>query len=448
LTPIPFDSPAPATAPAPVAGFGIDSAVDRVRAQFPALARKHGDAAYSYLDGPGGTQVPRRTIAAMAAYLERSNANHEGAFPTSEESDAILAEAHAAAADFLNSEGPDAVVFGPNMTTLTFAVSRAIGRTLARGDEIVVTRLDHDANVAPWLALQEERGVAVRWVGIRDDCTLDLGDLERALGPRTRVVAVGLASNAVGTINPVARIVEMAHAVGAWTYVDAVHAGPHLPIDVAALDTDFLVCSPYKFFGPHLGLLYGKPDRLERLAAYKVRPSPDTGSGKWETGTPSGESIAGLVGTFDYLTWLGREFGGAAETDTRRTALRAAMGAIRSTERGLALRALAALQSVPGLVLRGIVDPARIDERVPTFAFTLAGRSPREVAAALGERGIATWDGDYYAYELIRTLGLAETGGMVRVGFVHYNEPAEVDRLADALRDLSRPTAADAWPRS
>jgi cysteine desulfurase family protein (TIGR01976 family) len=329
------------------------------------------------------------------------------------------------------------------MTSLTFAVSRAIGRTLRAGDEVVVTRLDHDANIAPWLALEEERGVVVRWVGIRAaDCTLDLAGLERSLGPRTRVVAVGLASNAVGTINPIRHIVEMAHSVGAWTYVDAVHAAPHRPIDVAELDTDFLVCSPYKFFGPHLGLLYGKRERLEQLAAYRVRPAPDVPPGKWETGTLPGEAIAGLLGTFGYLEWLGRTFGGAGDAATRREALAAAMAAIRVTERGLALRALAALGGVPGLRLRGIVDPTRIDERVPTFAFTLAGWKPRDVAGELGRRGIAVWDGDYYAFELIRALGLADSGGMVRVGFVHYNEPDEIERLAEELSEMASPTAA------
>jgi cysteine desulfurase family protein (TIGR01976 family) len=282
----------------------------------------------------------------------------------------------------------------------------------------------------------------VRWVGVRpDDCTLDLADLERALGPRTRLVAVGLASNATGTINPVSRIVEMAHTAGAWTYVDAVHAAPHLAIDVAAMGTDFLVCSPYKFFGPHLGLLYGNPERLEQLASYKVRPAENHGSGKWETGTLPGESLAGLLGTFEYLEWIGREFGGAGAATPRRRALSAAMAAIRVTERGLALAALAALREVPGLTLRGIVDPGRVDERVPTFAFTIAGRTPRDIAADLGKRGIATWDGDYYAYELIRALGLAESGGMVRVGFVHYNQPNEIERLAQALRESGTATA-------
>ncbi len=422
--------------------IGTREALATVRAQFPALSRQYRGGVYSYLDGPGGTQVPRRTIGSIAGYLERSNANHDGAFPTSEESDAILAEAHGAAADFVGAR-PDEIAFGQNMTSLTFAVSRAIGRTLRAGDEVVVTRLDHDANIAPWLALEEERGVVVRWVGIRAaDCTLDLAGLERSLGPRTRVVAVGLASNAVGTINPIRHIVEMAHSVGAWTYVDAVHAAPHRPIDVAELDTDFLVCSPYKFFGPHLGLLYGKRERLEQLAAYRVRPAPDVPPGKWETGTLPGEAIAGLLGTFGYLEWLGRTFGGAGDAATRREALAAAMAAIRVTERGLALRALAALGGVPGLRLRGIVDPTRIDERVPTFAFTLAGWKPRDVAGELGRRGIAVWDGDYYAFELIRALGLADSGGMVRVGFVHYNEPDEIERLAEELSEMASPTAA------
>ena len=442
------ESPSTSTEPAGGAEENpVRTGLATIRAQFPALARTHADGLYAYLDGPGGTQVPRRTIEAMAGYLERSNANHEGAFPTSEESDATLAEAHEAAADFLGAGGPGEVAFGQNMTTLTFAVSRAIGRTLSPGDEIVVTRLDHDANVAPWLALEEERGVVVHWVGIREeDCTLDLADLGRALGPRTRVVAVGLASNAVGTINPVRRIVEMAHAVGAWTYVDAVHAAPHMPIDVAALDTDFLVCSPYKFFGPHLGLLYGKPERLDRLAAYKVRPAPSDAPGKWETGTLPGESIAGLLGTFEYLTWLGREFGGAGEIAPRRQALAAAMHAIRRAELDLSLAALTALREVSGLRLRGIVDPGRVMERVPTFAFTVAGLSPRQIASELGRRGIAVWDGDYYAYELIRALGLAESGGMVRVGFVHYNEIAEIRRLVEELVTMVRPAQSPLRP--
>jgi cysteine desulfurase family protein (TIGR01976 family) len=445
-------SPASGTQPVPLEGPAAaplsEAGVGEVRAQFPALSREHDGRPYVYLDGPGGTQVPRQTIDAMGDYLGRFNAKHEGAFPTSEESDAMLAAVHAAAADYVGAADAGEVVFGQNMTTLTFALSRAIGRTLKAGDEIVVTRLDHDANVAPWLALEEERGVRVRWVGIHEeDCTLDLDDLERALGPRTRLVAVGLASNAVGTLNPIPKIVGMAHAAGALTYVDAVHAAPHVPLDVAALGTDFLVCSPYKFFGPHLGLLYGRRDLLENLTAYKVRPAADEPPGKWETGTPPAESLAGLLATFGYLEWLGETSGGSGAggsgagasgaATTRRVRLRAAMAVIGATERGLARRALTALGDVPGLRLRGIVDPNRLAERVPTFAFTLAGHSPRQVATELGRRGIAVWDGDYYAYELIRALGLADSGGMVRVGFVHYNTAAEIDRLVEALAEIA-----------
>ena len=413
----------------------IEASLKRIRAHFPALSRRHENGLYCYLDGPGGTQVPAYTIERMAAYLRTCNANHEGNFATSRESDELLRQAHERAADFLGA-GADEVVLGQNMTTLTFATSRAIGRTLGPGDEIVVTHLDHDANVAPWLALEEERGAVIRWVDVdTTDCTLDMASYERALGPKTKIVAVGLASNAVGTINPIPRIVEMAHAVGAWTYVDAVHAAPHMPIDVKALDTDFLVCSPYKFFGPHLGLLYGKRERLEQIRTYKVRPAPDAGPGKWETGTLPGESIAGLLGTFEYLEWLGREVAGAGPQ--RSDAFAVAMSTVRAWEKQLGLHLLDTLQAVPGLHLRGITDPKRFDERVPTFAFTLDGYSPAQVAEQLGDRGIAVWDGDYYAYELIRTLGLAESGGMVRVGLAHYNTPEEIDRLGRALSDIA-----------
>jgi cysteine desulfurase family protein (TIGR01976 family) len=434
-------SPA-SSAAAPLGPMGVAA----VRARFPALARKQRGRSYVYLDGPGGTQMPQAAIEASAEYLRHSNANHGGAFATSEESDALIARAHATAAEFLGAE-PHEIVFGQNMTTLTFAASRAIGRTLSAGDEIVVTRLDHDANVAPWLALEEERGAVVRWVEIRqEDCTLDMDGLARAIGRRTKLVAVGIASNAVGTINPIERIVAMARAAGALTYVDAVHAAPHMPIDAGSLGADFLVCSPYKFFGPHLGLLYGRGDLLERLAPYKVRPAPDEPPGKWETGTLPGEALAGLLGTFAYLEWLGEKYGGPAlglsgadaATATARERMRAGMAVIRATERVLARRALAALGDVPGLKLRGITDPARLDERVPTFGFTMSGRTPREIAAELGRQGVAVWDGDFYAWELIRALGLAGSGGLVRAGFVHYNTTAEIDRLVEVLLGIAR----------
>jgi cysteine desulfurase family protein (TIGR01976 family) len=419
---------------------GLDVAV--LRDHFPALSRAMDGRPIVYLDGPGGTQVTRECIQAMAAYLERSNANHGGAFAASIETDAILDEVHAAGADFLGAHDPTEIVFGPNMTTLTFAMSRALGREWREGDEIVVTRLDHDANVAPWLAVAEDRGLTVRWVELGADGTsLDLDGLEAALSERTRLVAVGLASNALGTVTDVGRVVEAAHAAGALVYVDAVHAAPHLPIDVAALRADFLVCSPYKFFAPHLGMLYGRAEHLERLGAYRVRPAGDGLPGKWETGTQNHEALAGLLGTFGYLEQLGAAYGDAGSGADRRGRLRAAMAAIHAHERGLSAGTLDRLGRVPGLHLYGIVDPARVEQRVPTFAFTLDGHSPRAVAEHLAARGISAWDGDFYAWELVRRLGLAEAGGLLRIGLVHYNTLEEIDRLVDALLELPRPDA-------
>ena len=415
---------------------GID--VDAVRDHFPSLSREIDGRQVVYLDGPGGTQVPRECIAAITTYLERSNANHGGAFTASVETDALVDDAHAAGADFVGAHDPDEIVFGPNMTTLTLSISRAIGRELRPDDEIVLTRLDHDANVAPWLAVAEERGAKVRWLEVDEvDCTLDLAELERVVGPRTRVVAIGLASNAVGTINDVSRAVSIAHSAGALTYIDAVHAGPHLPIDVSSLRADFLVCSPYKFFAPHLGMLYGRREHLERLRAYRVRPAGDSPPGKFETGTQNHEGLAGLLGSFEYLASLGRAYGAAPPDASRREALSAAMRAIRRYERGLIGPLIAGLQGVAGLRIRGITDPARLDERVPTVAFTMEGFHPRQIAEHLASHAISAWDGDYYAWELIRALGLAETGGMLRVGLVHYNTAEEIGALTAALQELT-----------
>jgi cysteine desulfurase family protein (TIGR01976 family) len=415
---------------------GLDVAA--LRDHFPALSRTVDGRPVVYLDGPGGTQVTRDCIQAMAAYLERSNANHGGAFAAAVETDAMLHEVHAAAADFIGAHEADEVAFGANMTTLTFAVSRAIGRDLRPGDEIVVTRLDHDANVAPWLAVAEDRGCTVRWIELADDrASLDLDGVDRLLSERTKVVAVGLASNALGTITDVGRVVEAAHAVDALVYVDAVHAAPHLPIDVATLQADLLVCSPYKFFAPHLGMLTGRRELLERLAAYRVRPAGADLPGKWETGTQSHEALAGLLGTFGYLERLGAAYGTSAPDDDRRGRLRAAMAAIRTHERELSAGVLERLATVPGITLHGIADPARLDERVPTFSFTLDGHTPRAIAAHLASRAISTWDGDFYAWELIRALGLDVTGGLLRIGLVHYNTLEEVDRLVAALGELT-----------
>ena len=429
---------APPSSPYEAGRTPLSAAIATVRGRFPALSREHAGAPYSYLDGPGGTQVPRATIEAMSRYLERSNANHEGAFATSEESDAILAEAHAAAADFLGAGGPDEVVFGQNMTTLTFAVSRAIGRTLRAGDEVVVTRLDHDANVAPWLLVARDRGCLVRWVDFDPaDCTWSIEALARAVTSRTRLVAVGCASNATGTINPVAEAAEIAHRAGAWCFVDAVHVAPHGSIDVAGLGCDFLACSAYKFFGPHTGILWGRYELMERLSAYKVRPAGDEPPEKWETGTQSFESIAGVLGAVEYLQWVGRAFGGAPAGTPAAAALRAAMEAIRECEAGLGLAMLEGLSSIGGLRLYGITDPGELHRRVPTFAFTLEGWHPRRICEELDREGIAAWDGHYYAVEVTARLGLDASGGMVRVGAVHYNTMDEVDRLVRAVRAIA-----------
>jgi cysteine desulfurase family protein (TIGR01976 family) len=405
-----------------------------VRAQFPALAQKVNGSPAIFCDGPGGTQAPQRVIDSMRDYLVYSNANTRGAFATSRRSDETIAEAHAAMGDLLGCDR-DEVVFGPNMTTLTFALSRAIGRELGPGDELVVTRLDHDANVAPWQAL-EERGCAIRFVDINPaDCTLDMADLARQLTGRTRLVAVGYASNAVGTINDVAEVVRLAHAAGAMAFIDAVHYAPHGPIDVRALDCDFLACSPYKFFGPHLGALYGKRAHLTRLRPYKVRPVSEQIPDRWETGTQNHEGLAGVTAAIDYLAELGRR--AAPGATGRRAALLAAYEAIRPYERSLAARLITGLLAIPGLSFYGITDPARFAQRAPTVAVRIAGHSPLELASELGKRGIFTWDGNYYALNLTERLGVESSGGMLRIGLVHYNTAEEVDRLLAALGEVA-----------
>src|SRR5713226_2541380 len=405
-----------------------------VRSQFPSLAQSVNGQSAVFLDGPGGTQVPQRVIDAIADYLAHSNANTCGAYATSRRTDAVIARARAAMADFLSCD-KDEVAFGPNMTTLTFAISRAIGRELGPGDEILLTHLDHDANVSPWRAL-EERGVTIRFAEINpDDCTLNLADLTQKISSRTRVVAVGYASNAVGTINDVKEIIRLAHHKGALAYIDAVHYAPHGPIDVRALDCDFLACSPYKFFGPHMGCIYGKREHLRRFHPYKVRPAPDTPPDSWETGTQVHEGLAGVGAAVDYLAELGRRCGLAVTS--RREALLSAYRAIREHEMALAARMIRGLLAIPGLRFFGISDPARFAERVPTVAVRLAGHTPLEVAKFLGARGIFTWDGNYYALNLTERLGVEKDGGLLRIGLVHYNTAEEVDRLLNALREFT-----------
>jgi cysteine desulfurase family protein (TIGR01976 family) len=410
--------------------------VEALRAEFPALARLGPDGRpVVFLDGPGGTQVPQRVIDAVGDYFLHTNANAGGAFITSELSDAITDEAHAAVADLLGAGSPDEIKFGYNMSTLTLHIGRSIGATLGPGDEIVVTTLDHEANVSTWEAMAADRGVTVRKVDIReDDVTLDLEDLESKLNPRTKLVAVGYASNAVGTVNPVAEIVARAHEVGALTYVDAVAYAPHGPIDVRALDTDFLVCSAYKWFGPHLGALYGKAEVLDRLPAFKVRPAHD----RFETGTAAFESIAGTLAATGYLRDVGRRFGEVMTAGDRRSELVAGMTAIVDYERGLVGRLIAGLGAIQGVTIHGIADAARADERVPTVSVSLDGLHPRAAAEHLGRAGIFVWDGDFYATGLIERLGMAEHGGVLRLGLVHYNTAAEVDRTLEALESLVR----------
>jgi cysteine desulfurase family protein (TIGR01976 family) len=403
-----------------------------IRAQFPALAQEVNGHPAVFFDGPGGTQVPQRVIDAVADYLIHHNANTHGAFATSRRTDETIDAARAAMADFLGCAA-DEVVFGPNMTTLTFAISRAFGRDIRPGDEIVLTRLDHDANVAPWKAL-EEQGAVIQMVDIdTEECTLDMADMARAIGPRTKLVAVGYASNAVGTINDVATITQMAHAVGALVYIDAVHYAPHGPIDVQALDCDFLACSPYKFFAPHMGVLYGKREHLARLRPYKVRPASDDVPDRWETGTKNHEGLAGVTAAIEYLAELGQRIKPAT---TRRAALVQAMEAIKAYERGLSEQLIAGLLAIPGLTFYGISDPARFDMRTPTVAVRLAGRTPRELADALGRRGIFCWDGNYYAINLTERLGVEADGGMLRIGLVHYNTAEEIELLLEALNEL------------
>lgn len=410
--------------------------MEAVRAHFPGLARVENGRQVVFLDGPAGSQLPVECSAAITRYLETANANHGGAFGTSRETDELVAEARTAAAAFLGAHDADEVVFGANMTTLTFAVSRALARDMRPGDEIILSRLDHDANIAPWLAVAEERGLRVRWLDVRpEDCTLDLDALADLVGARTRIVAVGLASNAVGTLNDVGRVIELAHAYRALVYVDAVHAAPHIPLDVAALRADVLVCSPYKFYAPHLGLLYGRQEVLERIAAYHVRPAGDRAPETFETGTQPFELLAGMLGTFDYLATLGRAYGNP-RGDDRRAALTAAMATIRSHERALMGPLVEGLGAIRGLRLYGISRPARFDQRVPTFAFTIDGFHPRRIAEHLASRAINAWDGDMYALELIRALGLDDAGGVVRIGLMHYTTHDEVQRLLVALAEL------------
>ncbi|MGH7998322.1 MAG: cysteine desulfurase-like protein [Brasilonema sp.] len=411
----------------------VDLDLEWIRNQFPALLQEINGQPVIFFDGPGGTQVPKSVIDAIAQYLVSSNANAHGAFATSERTDALITSARAAMADLLGCSS-DEVVFGANMTTLTYTLSRAIARQLQSGDEIIVTKLDHYANVSPWSVLSE-RGIVIREVEINvEDCTLDMNHLKQQINERTRLVAVGYASNAVGTINDVATIVKLAHAVGAMVFVDAVHYVPHAPIDVRVLDCDFLACSAYKFFGPHVGILYAKRQHLTQLRPYKVQPALDEVPSRWENGTQNYEGLAGLVATINYLAELGCTI--LPSVQNRREALVAAMIAIKQYERDLCQKLVTELLQIPGLTLYGITDLTRFDWRTPTISLRLAGLTPHAVAKALGEQGIFTWNGNFYVLSLTEKLGVESSGGLLRIGLAHYNTVEEIHQLLKALTKI------------
>lgn len=402
--------------------------IDAVRGQFKALS----DESRVYFDAPGGTQICTPAVERMVAHLASGTANSGGAFRTSIETDALSDQAHAAMADLLGG-APHEIAFGPNMTSLTFAVSRALAQDWRPGDEIVLTRLDHDANVSPWLRAAADRGVTVRWLDFAPETgAWKLDELPGLLGPRTRLVALGMASNALGTINPVAEAIRIVRAhSSALVYVDAVQSVPHIVTDVSALGADFLACSPYKFFGPHQGVLWARGDLVERIDAYRVRPASSEGAHRFETGTPSFEGQAAVLGTVEYLEWLGARLD--PQANSRRAKLVAAMQGATIYEHDIGTRLLAGLATIPGLRLWG---PPTMDGRVPTFAFTIEGHHPDAIAKHLASREIHAWSGNFYAVEVIDRLGLAESGGLLRVGLCHYNTADEVDRLIAALREL------------
>ncbi len=404
--------------------------ISDIRTQFPALERTVNGQPALYFDGPGGTQVPTAVIDAMSDFMRRGGANLAPFFAAGAETIATVQAAREAMRDLLNARRAEEIVFGQNMTSLTFHLSRALSKTWEAGDEIILTRIDHDANVSPWLLAAEERGVTVRWLDFQPhDCTLKIETLPDLLNERTRLIAIAYASNAVGSISDINKVVEIAHTAGVKVFVDAVHYAPHDIIDVQATDCDFLACSVYKFFGPHTGVLYGKYALLDQLDTFKVRPAPAVPPGKWETGTQSFESLAGVAAAVNYLASLG-------EGAMRREQLVSAFTNIKQHEMALSEQFLRESTTVEGLRVYGITDIERLDERTPTFAVSLEGITPSDLAARLGEQGIFVYAGHYYAVEVMRRLDLLESGGLVRIGFVHYNDSAEISRLIRTLKNI------------
>ena len=407
--------------------------VTEIRRQFPALNEEYDGRKAIFFDNPGGTQVHGSVIGAMVDYMTRRNSNTHGLFETSRRTDAVIEAAHQAVADLLGC-GADEVVFGNNMTSLTFHLSRSLALELEPGDETVVTRLDHDANVMPWALAAQERGARVEWADVDvESGTLDMEDLRRKITPRTKIVAVGYASNATGTINDVATIIGWAKEVGAFTFVDAVQYAPHGLIDVQTLGCDFLACSSYKFFGPHSGQLFGKREHLQRLLAYRVRPAGEQLPGKWETGTQNHEGMAGVTAAIDYLAGLGVEHGAAQPRDSRREKLIAAWSVIQDYEHLLIERLITGLLNVPGIRIYGLTERADWDRRVATVAVRKRGATPEQLARALAGQDIYAWNGTFYAPSFSERMGVEESGGWLRLGLVHYNTLEEIDLCIGAL---------------
>ena len=401
--------------------------IAEVRSHFPALERRHLGHPVAYFDGPGGTQVPRAVVQAMSDYLLHHNANTHWAYPTSVETDAIIAGAREALADFLNAS-PDEVAFGQNMTSLTFHLGRALGRGWGKGDEVIVTELDHRANVDPWLALERDRGVTVRMARADEEAgTVDLDHLASLLGPKTRLVAIGAASNALGTVTDVARVCRLAREAGALSFVDAVHFAPHNLVDVKAIGCDFLGCSAYKFYGPHAGILFGRKSLVEQLDVPKLRPAPDSSPERLETGTQSHESMAGSAAAVDFLATLGNG-------PTRRARLERAFSEFHTRKRELFARLWDGLGAIPGVTRYGVAPGAA---RTPTAAFTVKGVDSERVVTHLAERGVFASHGDFYASTIVEKLGLAEAG-LVRAGCAIYTTPDEIDRLLEGVASVGR----------
>ncbi|NOU51101.1 cysteine desulfurase-like protein [Pseudoalteromonas sp. JBTF-M23] len=405
----------------------------QLRRQFPALMQQVNGQSPIFLDGPGGAQVPQSVLSAMSAYLGYYNSNLGGAFFSSDKTVNLMNDARQAVADLLNAPSKEQIVFGANMTSLTFSFSRAISRDWQAGDEVIVTNADHYSNVSSWRQAAEDKGASVHAVQINeDDCTLDLAHYQSLLNQNTKLVAVTYASNTTGSINDIKQIVELAHQVGALVYVDAVHYTPHELLDVQALECDFLACSAYKFFGPHVGIVYGKREHLEGFTPYKVEPAKDVIPGRWETGTQSFEGLAGVIAAIDYIASLS----GMSEDTPRRERLAMAFTKTKQHEMALSDYFLTRLEQFPQISLFGIADKARLAERTPTFALTFDGFAPREVSEFLGKKSMCVWDGNFYAQGLCEQLGVMDKGGVVRIGCMHYNTIEELDKLFNAFEQL------------